>query len=319
MRIRPFDSSDADYAALVRINEAAWPDHPDSEAYWRRLDAERDPKLIFRRVMAQTPDGVAGFATWGHNPFAYHPRRFLIDVRVDAERQGRGIGSALHDHVLAALVEHDPVALEVMTREDLPRAHRFLEVRGYALRDRLAATELDVGRFDPEAYRSLFDRLEARGIAIRTWPELGTGPDSERRLYELMDLLHRDVPMEEEHTPEPFKVWLKAYRDNPDFLPETLFVASDGDLWLGMSQIWGSQASGDIYYTGFTGVRRQARRQGIATALKVASIGSLPPAPRGPFVRTQNLDTNPMLSINLRLGFEPKPALLYFARHPTPR
>ncbi len=67
-----------------------------------------------------------------------------------------------------------------------------------------------------------------------------------------------------------------------------------------MSQIWASQASADTFYTGLTGVRREHRRQGLATALKVASISSLSPAPdgkAGPFVRTQNLETNPMLPI----------------------
>ncbi len=33
MRIRPFDFTDADYAALVRINESAWPDQADSESF----------------------------------------------------------------------------------------------------------------------------------------------------------------------------------------------------------------------------------------------------------------------------------------------
>ncbi len=85
-----------------------------------------------------------------------------------------------------------------------------------------------------------------------------------------------------------------------------------------MSQIWASQASADVFYTGFTGVRRQARRMGLATALKVASISSLPPATAGsagPFVRTQNLDVNPMLSINLRLGFRPLPATLFYVKN----
>ena len=319
MRIRPFDFSDSDYAALVRVNESAWPDQPDSESFWRRHDAYREPKHQYRRWMAETEDGIAGYASSGHNPFAYHSRRFLVDVRVDAARQGRGIGAALYDHLIAATAEHDLIALEALTRDDLDRAIRFLEDRGFALTGRDATTELDVSRLDSDAYQPSFERLAERGISISNWSELRGEPGAERQLHRLMTVAQRDVPLQDEYTDQPFDDWVQSYRDeNPDFLPDTLVVARDGDRWLGMSQIWASQASDDIYYTGFTGVRREARRQGLATALKVASISGLPAAPPGgpgPFVRTQNEENNPMLQINLRLGFEPRPAaLLYYAK-----
>ena len=319
MRIRPFDFSDADYAALVRVNEAAWPDQPDSESFWRRQDTYREPTQRFHRWMAETADGIIGYASSGHNPYNFHPRRFLVDVRVDAARQGQGIGAALYDHLIATTAEHDLIALEAITRDDLDRAIRFLEDRGFALTGRDATTELDVSSLDFDAYQALFERLTERGISISTWSELLGEPDAERQLHRLMNVTQRDVPGQDEPTDQGFDDWVQSYSDeNPDFLPDTLVVARDGDRWLGMSQIWASQASDDIYYTGFTGVRREARRQGLATALKVASISGLPaasPGSPGPFVRAQNEENNPMLQINLRLGFEPRPAaLLHYAK-----
>lgn len=328
MRIRSFDFSDADYAALVRINEAAWPGQPDSESYWRRQDEFRDRELLFRRVMAEVPGAVAGYASYGHNPFTYVPRRFLFDIRVDAVHQGQGIGSALYEHVTRALAEHDPIALEAMTREDLTRPRRFLEDRGFEQCERVATSELDAGRLDRQAFQPASERLAARGIRLRTWSELRGAPGAERKLYDLMNLLHRDVPWydkdgddsgddDDQRGTQPFDTWVQSYRDNPDFLPDVLVVAVHGDRWLGMSQIWGSQASDDTFYTGLTGVLREHRRRGIATALKVASISNLPAAPAGeagPFVRTDNEENNPMLRLNQRLGFEPLPANLFYVK-----
>jgi GNAT superfamily N-acetyltransferase len=62
-----------------------------------------------------------------------------------------------------------------------------------------------------------------------------------------------------------------------------------------------------ILYTGFTGVLPTYRRRGIATALKVRALtyarGLLTSTGEHPLVRTGNEENNPMLQINLCLGF----------------
>ena len=54
---------------------------------------------------------------------------------------------------------------------------------------------------------------------------------------------------------------------DPDLIPEAYFVALDAATgeYAGMSQLWHSQGSDDLY-NGLTGVRRAYRRRGLALA-----------------------------------------------------
>ncbi|MEM7586783.1 MAG: GNAT family N-acetyltransferase [Acidobacteriota bacterium] len=318
MRIRDFDFSDADYATLARIFEAACPGQPESPEYWRRVDGERDPALLQRRLIGEVAGEPVAVATYGHDAMALHPRKLLIDLRVAPEHQGRGYGARLYDHLRQEAASVAPISFEAMTRDDLPRAVRFLEDRGFELRQRQASSELDLAAFDPAPYRPLRERLARRGFALRTWRQLADEPGAEQRLYELSHDIYPDVPWHTDGSPIAFDFWIQSYRDNPDLLPDCLVVAIDeaSDRWVALSQIWASQASRTLFFTGLTGVLREARRQGLATAVKVETLRNLaaaqPAHPRGPFVRTQNYEHNPMLTINRRLGFTELPAGLAY-------
>jgi predicted GNAT superfamily acetyltransferase len=126
----------------------------------------------------------------------------------------------------------------------------------------------------------------------------------------------RDVPGVDAEMGVPFEVWRASYRDNPDLLPEAQLLAFDGEAVVGMTLLWASQATDRLLYTGFTGVARNHRRLGLATALKVRSLawarGLRTSQGRPPVVRTSNAEANPMLGINLRLGFVEQPARLRF-------
>jgi hypothetical protein len=68
--IRPFDYSEADYAALHAIDAAAYPEYKMSLADWRHLDATLDPEFLFCREMIERDGGVVAFGEYRQGPFA---------------------------------------------------------------------------------------------------------------------------------------------------------------------------------------------------------------------------------------------------------
>ena len=141
----------------------------------------------------------------------------------------------------------------------------------------------------------------------KTLKDLESDPDRNRKLYEAQIEIDMDVPCPEPITPPGFEQWKKMTLDNPGLLPEGYFVAVDNGRYVGLSGLWNSDGHSDLQ-TGLTGVRREARRKGIALALKLTAIDYAKRQGRK-VIRTDNeINNRPMLNINERLGFVKQPA-----------
>lgn len=325
-RLRPFTSDD--YAALAAVASAADPRNPASVDYLRRTDGERDPRKVMRRWVAEVPaaaatSDVVAFAHCGQLFGDAGSRRLQVEIQVHPAFRRRGIGGALFDAVVrdaaSALAPRRIEALECGAWERFADSARFLARHGFRPVQRNPASELDVASFDPAPYAGLEAKLAAEGVEIRTLAEvMAADPRWRERLYDLTCAVERDVPWYAEIEHRGFDEWAAMYRDNPDLLPQAHTVAVDGDLYVGLTQLWASQATDRVLYTSLTGVRRSHRRRGIALALKVRSIrhaATLRTADGGvPVIRTGNEEGNPMLGINEVLGFRQVDTLVTWAR-----
>ena len=85
----------------------------------------------------------------------------------------------------------------------------------------------------------------------------------------------------------------------------------DDDRVAGLNNLWKNELDKGID-TGLTGVHRDYRRKGVATALKHTSL--IWAKKQGyEWIRTDNASTNKgMLNINIRVGFKFMPAWLIF-------
>ncbi len=316
VRIRPFTVED--YAALVTINNAVYPEYPETVEEWQHWDEHRDPKCKWSRWMAELDDQVVGLASYEQSASMYHPRKFGISAAVHPEYQGQGVGAALYDHVMAALTPFEPISVRSRTREDQTRSVRFLSTRGFLPGMREWESRLDVTNFDFSSYADVEEQISAHGIVIKTLRELQSDAQHAdalgAKLYELEETLALDVPHPEPHTPMSYEFFEENMLKNPNLLPDAYFVAVHGDTYVGSSALWGSQASADDLYTGLTGVRREYRRKGIALALKLRDIAYA--REHGTkIIKTWNESNNhAMLSINERLGFVKQPAWITFSK-----
>jgi ribosomal protein S18 acetylase RimI-like enzyme len=322
IKFRPFNYSDEDYAAMVNVWNAVWTDQPASMEYEQRVDRDRNPQYLFERLLAVSfpQETVVGYANFGHRPWSYHPQKFFIDIYVSPTDQGRGIGSYLYDQFLMEIEAQHPIMLESGTREDKIQAMRFLEKRGFQVATRLPTSQLNAAEFDKTPFLPFLEKVQASGLQIKSFRELSASrADHLPQLYDLHNEVEQDVPWHEEIKQFPFEQWKKGYENNPDLLEDGYFVALDGEKYVGVSYLWSSQATDEILYTGFTGVRRAYRLRGIATALKVLAIEYAQSHPtksgRPVRIRTNNEESNPMFQINLMLGFKELPAWLAYVKH----
>jgi RimJ/RimL family protein N-acetyltransferase len=312
-RIRPFTT--ADYAGLATASNRVYPDYLWSEEELRHEDETFDTTRFFKiRLIAEEDGAIVGSAEAGHRPSRFDPDSYSFRLWVVPERRRRGHGSALHDAVIAALRERDGRVARAATTESMADGTAFLQKRGWRELKRDWESRLIVAGFDLAKFGAADERLALHGIRISTYAdELPRDPETPRKAFELVDVCRRDVPATDPPTPITFDEWHSDWVDAPGFLPDAFFVAIDRDgRWLGMSSLNESLGDKSFIWQNFTGVRPEARGNGIATALKVRTVKHAKQL-GVEHIKTWNDQANqPMLAINEALGFEKQRAWISF-------
>jgi len=324
-KIRPFEATDEEYARVVEINNALWPDELNTVENLKYDDESRSPRHFYRRLVVELDERSAtseaqmqiiGVAWCGQEEYEGDRSRYFVGFQVDPqyahlEYGAEGIGSAAMAYLLQLLTtcEPSPNCLVAYCREDKPDRLAFLKEQGFKEEMRFQDSELDVTTFDPTPFEDKVQQVKSLGIEILPLPELRTRFDDwMERIYEMDMEILPDEPGTGEFTPEPIEEYAKMF-DYPSFLEEGWIVAVDGDICVGSSSIWNNKADPQRLYTNFTGVRRNYRRKGITTVLKLAIIEYV--RQRGATrIITGNEENNPMYQINLKLGFKPRPGRL---------
>ena len=298
------DLSPGDYAVLAAIRNRAYPEYPRTPEDLAADDDRRSPKLLQRRWLAEI-DGVAvGFGGYVQFPWDYSPGRFYLVGAVDADLRRRGIGSALYDRILGSLREHHPTELCGRVKERDREAGDFLAQRGFSEAHREYDTQLDVAAFDSSRFEEALRAVAAEGIMISNLTQLGDDPRCRQKLYDLYWEAAFDEPVGSSYSRPPLEEWAKLNLDHADNVPGGYFVAVKDGRYLGLAHLRLERATGHLIQ-GMTGVARDWRRRGIATALKVKTAEYA--RQRGyTVIKTGNDSRNlGMLKLNRRLGFQP--------------
>jgi len=205
------------------------------------------------------------------------------------------------------------VSLSAFASVEFPDHQRFLAKRGYEKLQKEQDSQLAVAEFDFDRFDPSIARVEEQGIEIVAAPELARRvPDWKRVMWDLEFELFKDTPLPDEPRKRPLEAFVKWF-DGPTFLPDAYSVAMDGERVVGMSELWKRNAQPHRLMTGMTGVIREYRRRGIATALKTTGIRYA--RDHGiEHVQTINAEGNPMYDLNMALGYKPMPAWLWMRR-----
>jgi mycothiol synthase len=309
LTIQPSSFSDDDYRVAVAINAAVFGGPPDPIEEWKHDDQTRDPAYPYFVDFVLRDGTVVAFVETYQNQYAYHPQKFELRIWVDPAHDAPDIRPFVLDYTLERLRDRDLIAITSGMLDSIPEALRFFEQHGFKRIAEEKVSTLDVTQFDPAQYEAQLARVREAGIAIVLLRDLQQrDPDWQRKVYDLAITVNRDIPSTGEKHYPPFEEWCNTYLTGPTFDPDTYFVALDGDTYVGYSYGNINAESAPVQFmTGVTAVRREYRRKGIATALKVHIIRLI--KTRGvEEIFTTNDSQNPMYQLNLHIGFVPQPS-----------
>ena len=306
LEFRPFDPSH--YDRFVQIRNANYPDQTVSVAEWRSWDEGLDKtKYLLRRFecIDQNNDQILGFGEVSHAIDMYHPRKFMVSLFVDPPQQGKGIGRAIYNRIANELSDLNATVAWSMNKEDLQVRVEFFRKRGFYEKQRLWESRLDLTTADPSRYGQYLDNASKQGITFTTLAEeQRKGPEALEKIHELVQLIMADMPREASFTPVSYEQWEALALRNPRLVSEGFIIAKDGSRYIGLSNVLRNETSPRLLNQDDTGVIREYRGRGIATALKL-KITEYAQKNRYTAIRTWNDSNNAtMLAVNTKLGFK---------------
>lgn len=321
LTLRDFNKTDADYQACIDIWNANYGDtKPETVQQWKDRDRHFGKTHPISRLIGEINGQIVCYGQYAEESWAYQPGKYIWDFGIQPGRQYREILHSLYETIFGRLVENGAFKILVQARSDEEERVAFIEGQGYEQIQREPTSALDLAHFQPDDFAPAMERVNGDGIQIYSVAQLSElDPNWLRNLHAVVEAARMDVPAEEPPTPMAFEDFASRVNDPNDRVTHrTRFVAVDTSIdegaigkYAGVTNLRYNVVDPTIAHTGLTGIDRAYRRRGIATALKVHSI-SQAKADGVRRIDTNNDENNPMLDLNLQLGFQPGPAdLLY--------
>lgn len=313
LTVRP--ATDTDFPVLARLMSEANPRHPLTAQTWAHEIAElRDHPLGLHvaQWLAEEDGEARGMALVLQMPGMYHPDRYWAEVLIPPHDGRRGVGTRLAETLDAHLRARG--AREVLSGayEDEPWAVDFLTRRGFAETLRYFDNVLEMAGFDASAWAEE-SRLpgDLRAVSLA---ELAAEVGMDAAIsayYAAFAEVREDVPRASPPTPLVLEDFRRRLLNAPHFFPQGILLAvTDRGEVVALSELHPNDSDPARLDTGLTGTRRAWRRRGLALTLKVQAL-RLAQDMGTREVWTGNATTNlPMLALNGRLGFRPRPAYI---------
>ena len=314
--------NDEEYEAITALYNLDWPDDPLTVEESKFDDASKPEAVFFQRFLVERDGKLVSEGHYGEMHWAPKPGKYYFIYSIHPDHYGREVQEAFYAIMMDDLQRRDDGVTELVawSREDKTERIEFFESKGFELAMRFPLSELALDSFDAATVAALSAKVATDGFELFSVTELETlDPDWQQKAWEMDCELRVDIPSVDPMVPRPFDEYRMRF-DDPMLLKDAFFFAiltnrskNPADWrYAGTTALWKS-ADLQKLGTGFTGVRREFRRHGLATALKVHSIDYAKECGIKR-IDTDNEENNPMYQINLRLGFKPRPAFVDYVK-----
>jgi RNA polymerase sigma factor (sigma-70 family) len=314
-------SRDAQFAKLVNtklreFHDPDWPtvtaiasaragnDTPGFELWVSRREKFDESRYFRRQYVAESPRTKQIIAYGAVEQSVYRPK-YRLFLLTDPQRLKRGVGNLLLDQLMQDLREAKAITVSCRQYASEIELIDFLKRQGFLEVSRILDLRLDVSAVDISAHSPLTRRIEEQGISISTFAEERVrDPRCVEKLYALTTLLRQDDPGRSPFMPPAYNarealMWLEM----PYLLPEAYFIAKHRDEYVGVSDVSLFEAAPGGLTQGFTGVKREYRRQGLATALKFCGIAYAQSHGYRIIQSFNKLEQSAIRTLNEKLGF----------------
>lgn len=298
---RPFDT-ERDYQVVANLWNAATPGWPKVPAEVRAIDEHRFVGEDVVREIGELEGAPVCAYCYSNQRWAHREgRKFLAHYLLPDAKAGAL--SAILDRAEELMAKDGADELNLWIRDDEDELAALLEARNGRVIEHAPYTRLDVNVFDATPYQDAIRRFQEKGWRFATLSEMeAEGWDWRPEYFDAQWDMVRDIPVANKPSPLSYEDFLHQVSDRQLYDPHLIFVVLEGQRILATTGLMASFADPTFLYTGLSGVRREVRRQGLVTALKAFSIAEM--QRRGAkLIQTDNVENNPMFSINLRLGF----------------
>jgi len=311
--IRPLQPQDLQAWLDLSNQSRHWQTDVDEFLFEESLRPVDQPAI---RLSAWTSDGAfAGMAeaTLGEDGALWTNRANGFVAVVPAYRR-QGLGARLADEVERFATAAGVRWVETEAREhELGAALPLLQGRGFIELERYQTSRQNPATVDLRDLDNLRRGLASTGIETVALTTIDSEP-TRQELYRCNMAIWRDMPREPhvDWQDPPFAIFIRSIFERPSLLPNSFFVARDGDHIVGLSYLL-RRPDGDAE-VGDTGVLASHRRRGIARVLKML-VTRYAAQQRIPWVHTDNrADNAGMLAINRALGFFPADVIVIFEK-----
>jgi GNAT superfamily N-acetyltransferase len=311
-RARPFEDRDRERWVAER-NEWYGPMEQGSAKEWRTWEAMA-PDESRLRIAVDDPSGhLAAIADVGAGGAFHHPDGAQSGgVSVARAHRGKGIGSSLLAVIVDEAIRRKAPRFLAGASEAHPDALAWAAKRGFREIGRRIESYVELSSFDPAQFRARADNVRGSGITLKTIDEILDGRDGESRdpfiraLYAAETPMWEDIPWATPTPHWPYDRFRQMGFESGQMLADVSIVAYDGETIAGFTMT-GKRHPRDGY-TWMTGVGRDYRGRGLATAIKVEALSRAKANRLRAMLTTNDEPNKAMREVNAKLGYRTLPA-----------